>query len=245
MSGVGPSGLGGLGGISGGGWGDSPHGNPHGTHGPSSDNYGGMSSGLSSSTASHSVGTDRGGYMSSPHGNPHGIGLAHNQPAPAVGSITDRDVHFSQIDAREMYGPLTGWAGIKQDLGLAWDTMRHAGVHNTIGGVMSGNLGLMGYGLSQNIGYSNERSDARAEAGLGPMSAPEGLGSADETSGNQTDPQEILRRVPDGELTTEDLAMVSQGSPLKNALKLAFKQDMDAAKRNVVSQALQRQRGAA
>ena len=52
-------------------------------------------------------------------------------------------------------------------------------------------------------------------------------------------------RPPDGGMTTDDLARVSEGSPVKNALKLAYKRDMDEIKSNIIAQALQRQRGAA
>ena len=60
-----------------------------------------------------------------------------------------------------------------------------------------------------------------------------------------TEPRILPERPPDGEMTTDDLARVSEGSPLKNALKLAYKRDMDEVKSNIIAQALQRQRGAA
>ena len=267
-AGPGGGGLGGDGlGGNGGGWGDSPHGNPGGTRGPSSDAYGGTSGGLSSPAASDSVGTDRGGYMSSPHGNPHGIGLSHGQSPPGIGSISDLDIHTSQVLARDQWGSLPGWAGFSQNMGLLADTARFSGLAHTMAGLMTGNIAQMGYGAYQNIGYSAHMSDARAAAGMGPLGMPGGFGlDGGMTSvgdfggdgfGSGTSPTDILRFGPESttqaeqdlgpggpQIDPEELeklgSLEDKNSPMAVALDAGWAMGMKGVQSKIVRQAVEK-----
>ena len=135
---------------------------------------------------------------------------------------------------------------------VAWDS----GALGALGSVAMGNPIGMARGTLGAIGYSRDYSDARAAAGLGPVTGPgSGFGTpSGNNSGDMlaqtpqttspTEPRILPERPPDGEMTTDDLARVSEGSPMKNALRLAFSKNIDATKKQYLAQALRQLRGA-
>lgn len=86
---------------SGGGWGSSPHGNPSGSQGPSSDAHGGVGGGLSGGKP----GGSGGGWENSPHGNPHGLDTPGEDAHGGVGrGFSGSDASYNAAKAAHALG---------------------------------------------------------------------------------------------------------------------------------------------
>ena len=140
--GVGPSGMGGNnsgggnGDGRGGGWGDSPHGNPRGTLGPSPDNYGGRSPGLSSPSA---------------HSGMSGLGYGLDNPRAVRETLNPS--RFSRQDRKEISA-----ARSRAMLNDEWGNKTFMEKARTIGyygrEAFRGLAGMMGIGSGNPVGMA-------------------------------------------------------------------------------------------
>ena len=168
MSGPGPSSLGSdgpsdgpSGGGRGGGWGDSPHGNPHGTLGPSPDNYGGRSQGLSAQNAHAGM-------------SGLGLGLGNREERGLLQSLTRRDnraIRAAQAQARRHDPNPSRMDTARNILSAAWTGARALFSMASV----ASPLGVLGATRTARGIYNQQVDDTayRSALGLPALSAPE------------------------------------------------------------------------
>jgi hypothetical protein len=134
-------------------WGDSPHGNPHGTIGPSMDAYGGYSMGLSS-----------------------------NDPHRGLDSLPDEFSRITDIAQRQNIRALPEHFGILDKLGALFGTLWDSGGIGMAGGLFSANPMSFGYNAYKGARYAHEEDAVRGMMGLASVGPPD-FDMADQDTG--------------------------------------------------------------
>ena len=168
-----------------------------------------------------------------------------------------RDIRDATSAAR-LDNPM-GWRDHARNIGYGLGVMGRMGQAAMAGPLGLGVMGAREIGRMQDVA-SLRSPETRSSPSFGQMAGYDP--GADQTQ-DRYSPQELLRRqpeaealgtaaapaprdmtVPDGEMTTEDMANLEMGNPLRNALRISFRQQLGDIKQQHILKALREMRGA-